>query len=89
MISNEKFFEPVRGVIDLLKIKASYGIVGNDKIGTGDNVRRFIYNGTVNSGRSYYFGTRPHSSSSIQMGDWPNPNVGWEEAHKLNVGVDL
>ena len=43
----EKFFEPVRGVIDLLKIKASYGIVGNDKIGTGDNVRRFIYNGTV------------------------------------------
>ena len=89
VISNEKFFEPVRGVIDLLKIKASYGIVGNDKIGTGDNVRRFIYNGTVNSGSSYYFGTRPHSSSSIQMGDWPNPNVGWEEAHKLNVGVDL
>ena len=87
VISNEKFFEPVRGVIDLLKIKASYGIVGNDKIGTG--VRRFIYNGTVNSGSSYYFGTRPHSSSSIQMGDWPNPNVGWEEAHKLNVGVDL
>ncbi|HCH42340.1 MAG TPA: TonB-dependent receptor [Alistipes obesi] len=89
VISNEKFFEPVRGVIDLLKIKASYGIVGNDKIGTGDNVRRFIYNGTVNSGSSYYFGTRPHSSSSIQMGDWPNPNVGWEEAHKLNVGIDL
>ena len=89
VISNEKFFEPVRGVIDLLKIKASYGIVGNDKIGTGDNVRRFIYNGTVNSGSSYYLGTRPHSSSSIQMGDWPNPNVGWEEAHKLNVGVDL
>ena len=89
VISNEKFFEPVRGVIDLLKIKASYGIVGNDKIGTGDNVRRFIYNGTVNSGGSYYFGTRPHSSSSIQMGDWPNPNVGWEEAHKLNVGIDL
>lgn len=89
VISNEKFFEPVRGVIDLLKIKASYGIVGNDKIGTGDNVRRFIYNGTVNSGSGYYFGTTPHSSSSIQMGDWPNPNVGWEEAHKLNVGVDL
>ena len=89
VISNEKFFEPVRGVIDLLKIKASYGIVGNDKIGTGDNVRRFIYNGTVNSSGSYYFGTRPHISTSIQMGDWPNPNVGWEEAHKLNVGVDL
>lgn len=89
VLSNEKFFEPLRGVVDLLKIKASYGVVGNDRIGTGDNVRRFIYNGTVNSGSSYYFGTTPHSASSIQLGDWPNPNVGWEEAHKFNVGVDL
>ena len=89
VISNEKFFEPVRGVIDLLKIKASYGIVGNDKIGTGDNVRRFIYNETVVPGNSYNFGTSTQSYAGTQLGDWVNPNVGWEEAHKLNVGVDL
>ena len=89
VISNEKFFEPVRGVIDLLKIKASYGIVGNDKIGTGDNVRRFIYNETVVPGNSYNFGTSTQSYAGTQLGDWANPNVGWEEAHKLNVGVDL
>ena len=89
VISNEKFFEPVRGVIDLLKIKASYGIVGNDKIGTGDNVRRFIYNETVVPGNSYNFGTSTQSYAGTRLGDWANPNVGWEEAHKLNVGVDL
>ena len=88
VISNEKFFEPVRGVIDLLKIKASYGIVGNDKIGTGDNVRRFIYNETVVPGNSYNFGTSTQSYAGTRLGDWANPNVGWE-AHKLNVGVDL
>ena len=87
VISNEKFFEPVRGVIDLLKIKASYGIVG--KIGTGDNVRRFIYNETVVPGNSYNFGTSTQSYAGTRLGDWANPNVGWEEAHKLNVGVDL
>ena len=89
VISNEKFFEPLRGVIDLLKIKASYGIVGNDKIGTGDDVRRFIYNETVVSGNSYNFGTSTQSYAGTRLGDWANPNVGWEEAHKLNVGVDL
>ena len=89
VISNEKFFEPVRGVIDLLKIKASYGIVGNDKIGTGGNVRRFIYNETVVPGNSYNFGTSTQSYAGTRLGDWANPNVGWEEAHKLNVGVDL
>jgi len=89
VISNEKFFEPVRGVIDLLKIKASYGIVGNDKIGTGDNVRRFIYKETVVPGNSYNFGTSTQSYAGTRLGDWANPNVGWEEAHKLNVGVDL
>lgn len=89
VISNEKFFEPVRGVIDLLKIKASYGIVGNDKIGTGNNVRRFIYNETVVPGNSYNFGTSTQSYAGTRLGDWANPNVGWEEAHKLNVGVDL
>ena len=76
-------------MIDLLKIKASYGIVGNDKIGTGDNVRRFIYNETVVPGNSYNFGTSTQSYAGTRLGDWANPNVGWEEAHKLNVGVDL
>ena len=89
VISNEKFFEPLRGVVDLLKIKASYGIVGNDRIGTGDNVRRFIYNETVVAGNSYNFGTSTQTYAGTRLGDWANPNVGWEEAHKFNVGVDL
>lgn len=85
-VSNEKFFEPIRKVVSLLKLKGSYGIVGNDQIGGS---RRFIYNETVVSGGSYYFGTTPQSNSSVRLGEYPNPNVGWEKAKKLNVGADL
>ena len=86
VISNEKFFEPLRDVVDLIKLKASYGTVGNDQIGGN---RRFIYNETIVSGDSYYIGTSPISNSSIRLGEWPNANVGWEKAKKLNVGADL
>lgn len=47
MVSNEKFFQPVTHIIDMLKLKSSYGIVGNDQIGGG---RRFIYEATIQSG---------------------------------------
>ena len=86
VVSNEKFFEPIRDVVSMVKLKASYGLVGNDQIG-GD--RRFIYNETVIGGGKYYFGTTPSQYTSVRLGEFPNPNVGWEKAKKLNLGADL
>ena len=86
VVSNEKFFEPIRKVVNMVKLKASYGTVGNDQIGGS---RRFIYNETVVSGDSYYLGTAPLNNSSVRLGEYPNENVGWEKAKKLNVGADL
>ena len=52
MMSNEKWFQPATKVIDMLKLKASYGKVGNDDIG---GQRRWVYESTiVNSGSWYY-----------------------------------
>lgn len=86
VVSNEKFFEPIRDVVSMVKLKASYGLVGNDQIG-GD--RRFIYNETVIGGGKYYFGTTPSQYTSVRLGEFPNPNVGWEKAKKFNLGADL
>lgn len=86
VVSNEKFFEPIRHVVSMIKLKGSYGLVGNDQIGGS---RRFIYNETIVGGNSYYFGTTPLNNSSVRLGEYPNPNVGWEKAKKLNVGADL
>ena len=85
-ISNEEFFEKAKNVIDLLKFKASYGLVGNDQIGGG---RRFIYLETIENGYDYYFGSSNTKYTGIRLGDYPNPNVGWETVRKLNVGVDM
>ena len=85
-MSNESWFEPAKDVIDLLKFKASYGIVGNDQIGGG---RRFIYLETIESGYDYFFGSSNTKYTGIRLGDYPNPNVGWETVRKLNVGIDM
>ena len=87
VVSNEKFFAPIRDVVSMVKLKASYGLVGNDQIG-GD--RRFIYNETINtSGGSYQFGTGNTTYTGLRLGNWANDSVGWEKAYKLNVGAEV
>lgn len=88
MVSNEKFFQPVTHIIDMLKLKGSYGIVGNDQIGGG---RRFIYEATIQyKVPGYTWGSTGNmGGNGIRMGEVANPNVGWEEAKKLNVGFEI
>lgn len=89
MVSNEKFFQPVTHIIDMLKLKGSYGIVGNDQIGGG---RRFIYEATIQykDANGYTWGSTGNmGGNGIRMGEVANPNVGWEEAKKLNVGFEI
>lgn len=90
ILSNEPFMESTNDWLSLLKFKASYGIVGNDQIGGG---RRFIYNETIVTNRpGYDFGETPrgfHNGYGYAVGELPNPAVGWEEAVKLNLGVEL
>ena len=90
LVSNEKWFEPVAKTVDLLKLKASYGIVGNDDIG---GERRWIYESTiVNSGNEFYYGVNgssPGGGQGIRIGDVENLNVSWEEAKKMNIGVEF
>jgi len=86
LVSNEKFWEPLVKTIDVLKLRASYGIVGNDQIGGS---RRFIYEETINTGADTYQFNANHTMGGIQVGEVANPNVGWEEAKKTNLGLEL
>lgn len=87
VISNEKFFEGAQKVISFLKLRATYGLVGNSNI-TG---RRFAYLSTINSSTStsYTFGSSYESPYyTIKVGE-EGVDVTWETATKLNVGLDL
>lgn len=94
MMSNEDWWDGIKNVVNTLKIKASYGKVGNDQIGGS---RRFAYNTTINtSATGAAWGTVPNSSATgyttvggITTDEEGNAFVEWEEATKANVGIEL
>ncbi len=90
LISNEKFWEPITPVVNLLKLKASYGKIGNDQIGGS---RRFAFNTTMKYSSGVNWGTNPTHAyvigSGITTGDQGNDEVSWETATKKNVGIEL
>ena len=96
VVSDEPFFRPLKGVIDFFKLRASWGLVGNDKIGGS----RFMYLAdpySVNSsayatrsGLAYNFGIENSTAHNGAMeSSRNNPNVSWEKAFKQDYGVDL
>jgi TonB-linked SusC/RagA family outer membrane protein len=90
IISNENFMSSKSDILSNLKLRASYGISGNDKIGG----QRFLYldNTTISDiptdGNPYGFPSLGNGKvlQQISLG---NPNIGWEEARKQNYGVEL
>lgn len=93
VVSNEKFWadKPISKVVNMLKLKGSYGLVGNDNISNNDN--RFFYLSEVNmnnSGRGMNFGTNfDEGYNGISISRYANPKIGWEISHKMNVGFEL
>ncbi|MCL3781837.1 SusC/RagA family TonB-linked outer membrane protein [Prolixibacteraceae bacterium JC049] len=87
MVSNEEWFKPFTKTVNLLKIKASHGKVGNDAIGGG---RRWIYEPTIVEGSEWHYGqTGNLGGKGIRIGDVENLNVSWEEVVKTNIGVEI
>ena len=93
--SAEPWWEPVKNVISYLKIRGSWGLVGNDNT----NGARFLYlpgawqfytgSMTVNpQNRGANFGTSGNWLQAVKELTSGNPNVTWETASKINVGVD-
>ncbi|OQP66554.1 hypothetical protein A3860_13825 [Niastella vici] len=87
-ISEEEFFKDNVHFVDRLKLRASYGLVGNDKIG---NKYSYYYLPTWNtSGGAVYFGNpSANTSSAIYEGTLGNSDVSWEKEKKLDIGLEL
>jgi TonB-linked SusC/RagA family outer membrane protein len=81
--SGEKFLRDSK-TITFLKIRASYGLVGNDEIGG----IRFMYNQTYPQVASYNFGQYNSTVFSLAEGRLANPNVTWEKEKKTNIGIE-
>ena len=93
--SSETWWEPLKNVVSYLKLRGSWGMVGNDNT----NGARFLYlpgawqfyqgSTTVNpQRRGANFGTSGGWLQAVKELTAGNPNVTWETATKINVGVD-
>ncbi|RZK38715.1 MAG: TonB-dependent receptor [Pedobacter sp.] len=86
-IASEEGFLKNVSFLDYLKVRASYGLVGNDAISTS---RRFIFNTYYNrGGNGYLFGTGYAAASNTTEAELANPNLTWETTRKTDVGVDV
>lgn len=91
MMSNEKWFKPLTKVVSNLKLRYSYGLVGNDNIGSSSN--RFYYLSEMsmnNSGLEASFGeTRNVSYNGIGVVRYANEAITWEKSYKSNYALEL
>lgn len=91
VISNEPFFKRLSDEITKLKVRVSYGLVGNDRI--GDVNQRFLYLSEVNmkdSNKGASFGyENGYRRDGISIKRYANPTIGWEKSYKANLALEL
>jgi len=90
-VSNEKFWEPLKDKVNNFRMRATYGLVGNDAIGSASD--RFFYLSKVNmnsAARGFKFGNESQRNiSGINVDRYANPLVTWETSYKTNLALEL
>ena len=89
MLSNEKFMEKTNKWLDVLKLRASYGEVGNDafKNAAGNDLRFLYVDSWTQLANAYQFGDK-NFQMGIYEGRYPNVLVTWERAKKYNLAFE-
>ncbi|NPD47318.1 MULTISPECIES: TonB-dependent receptor [unclassified Lentimicrobium] len=80
ILSDEAFMKDINNV-DLVKLRGSYGILGNDRIGD------FLYLSQLSGEAVYVFDNMLTYGTAI--GPLPNPSVKWERSKQFDLGADL
>jgi TonB-linked SusC/RagA family outer membrane protein len=84
-ISEESFLADNEVVTDL-KLRASYGVTGNNTTGTGANAD-YPWISTISSNQIYQLGGVPVTGYTIRA--LANPALHWESTYMTNIGVDM
>ena len=82
ILSNEAFLKG-NPILNYLKLRASYGIVGNDNIGG----IRYMFD-QYYDGYGYHLGNSNNVQDGLVDGKLANPDVTWEKEKKFNVGFE-
>lgn len=89
-VSNEKFFEKYISTINKLKLRATYGWVGNDEIGSADDRFYYLSDVNLNASPTAAFGTDGrYSRNTIAINRYENRDITWETSRKANYAMEL
>ena len=80
VLSRENFMKNTSYFLDLLKIRASFGTLGNQDIGN------YPYASRVETGYSYWFDKQ--LSSGVAQTALSNPAITWEKSSQMDLGLD-
>ena len=81
-VDKEKFFPFTPDVMNMFKIRGSYGVLGNENIG------EYMFQTTMNrNNMTYSFGNTPVTGSAIST--FTDNNLAWEKKKTTNVGIDV
>jgi TonB-linked SusC/RagA family outer membrane protein len=88
LVSNEKFWKPVKA-IDLLKLRVTYGLNGNDGIAKAAD--RFNFLSQINKGGAPYTWGLLHDQTGqgYTISRYANENISWEISRKVNFGLEI
>ncbi len=90
-LSNEAFWEPVKKVVSNFRLRGTYGLVGNDAIGSPAD--RFFYLSNVvmqEAARAAAFGKDlSYRHNGISITRYPNEDITWETSYKTNLALEV
>ena len=93
VVSNEKFFEPLKKVINNLKVRGSYGLVGSDDLAEPAGSYYLYIDKITDNDLNYIKWTSgqnlDYQLGGPQMAYYAMQNLTWEKVKKLDIGVDL
>ncbi|MGF1635734.1 MAG: SusC/RagA family TonB-linked outer membrane protein [Cyclobacteriaceae bacterium] len=82
VLSEEDFLAPLASTMNFLKIRASWGQNGNDRIGN------YRWTSVIETGAGYTFGQNETFTSGAKPAFVPNPDLRWETSEQLDIGID-
>ncbi|MDN3665163.1 SusC/RagA family TonB-linked outer membrane protein [Algibacter miyuki] len=90
-VSNEPFWENNKDLFSKLRIRATYGLVGNDAIGSAQDRFYYLSNVNMNSGdRSATFGRDwGYSRNGVALSRYGNEDITWEVSKKANLAFEI
>lgn len=84
-VSEENFWEPIKSVVNDVKIRGSWGQTGNDRINTYQYLASY---GFASAAKEIYVFNQNVENKILRELRIPNRNVTWEVANQSNIGID-